>query len=512
VPAIGDIDGDCDLDVVYNKAAIRGTDGTVMWGNPSAGFGATFCILADLDDNCTVEVVTGCGVFNATTGAVIWQLTSCSQNGWFAPAPRVGDFSPASPGKEIVLAGAYNINNPINMFAGITGTPLWSFSMAGLNHTAEGVSIGDIDNDGCVEIVIAPDCCNGSNTVLALDDNGNASQCGILASIGQVDFFPHDTTACNCVDFFDFSSQCANNWSWSFPGGTPSTSTAQNPGTVCYATPGTYTATMIAHLNACAAADTIVHTITIITCGVAPVAQFLSSDTTICANECINFTDMTTNIPTSWSWSFPGGVPSTSTDQNPQGICYPAGGTYDVTLVAGNAGGTDSVTLTGYIFVHPAPPAPVITQSGDTLSVPGAYTSYQWYFGSDTIVGATNSSYVATQSGNYNIAVTDENGCVVGTGILNVIAAAPPDLPEGEEFAIVPNPAWDEFTVYGLPLGDCEIEIYNSLGEKVFSVTLSEVETRKSKTINCKDFAEGIYVVQVKSERGILNAKFVVEK
>ena len=217
VPAIGDVDGDCDLDVVYNKAAIHGDDGTVIWGNPAGSFGATYCIIADLDDNCSVEVITGCGVYRADNGNTIWQLSSCALNGWFAPAPRVGDFNPSVAGKEIVHAGAYDVNTPIRMVEGITGNVLWDFSMAGLNHTAEGVSLGDIDNDGCVEIVIAPDCCNGDNTILALDDSGNAANCGILASIGQVDFLPVDTSTCDCVNFRDFSSLCATSWSWQFP-------------------------------------------------------------------------------------------------------------------------------------------------------------------------------------------------------------------------------------------------------------------------------------------------------
>ena len=41
------------------------------------------------------------------------------------------------------------------------------------------------------------------------------------------------------VEFFDESYNNVNSWSWSFPGGSPSTSTQQNP-TVTYANAGTY--------------------------------------------------------------------------------------------------------------------------------------------------------------------------------------------------------------------------------------------------------------------------------
>ncbi|MBK7239236.1 MAG: PKD domain-containing protein [Flavobacteriales bacterium] len=49
----------------------------------------------------------------------------------------------------------------------------------------------------------------------------------------------------NSVTFTDASLLSPTSWSWSFPGGTPSNSTAQNP-VISYAGPGTYTVTLIA--------------------------------------------------------------------------------------------------------------------------------------------------------------------------------------------------------------------------------------------------------------------------
>ncbi len=48
------------------------------------------------------------------------------------------------------------------------------------------------------------------------------------------------------VDFYDNSSGVPTSWSWNFGGGTPATSTVQNPTGVVYNTPGTYTVTMTA--------------------------------------------------------------------------------------------------------------------------------------------------------------------------------------------------------------------------------------------------------------------------
>lgn len=64
----------------------------------------------------------------------------------------------------------------------------------------------------------------------------------------------------------------------------------------------------------------------------------------------IIFSDQSQGSPTSWNWTFDGGNPSTSTDQNPI-VQYAATGTYDVELSVTNADGSDTETRSGYIVV-----------------------------------------------------------------------------------------------------------------------------------------------------------------
>ena len=85
-----------------------------------------------------------------------------------------------------------------------------------------------------------------------------------------------------------------------------------------------------------------------------PVASFAASSTSICQGDSINFSDSSTNTPTSWAWSFPGGTPDTSNLQNPTDIIYATPGTYNVTLFATNGAGTDDSLMTGYITVDTA--------------------------------------------------------------------------------------------------------------------------------------------------------------
>jgi Zn-dependent metalloprotease len=154
------------------------------------------------------------------------------------------------------------------------------------------------------------------------------------------------------VQFTDLSSNDPTSWSWSFPGGTPSSSTAQNP-SVTYNTPGTYDVSLTASNASGSDGETKTNYITV-TAPQPPTADFTASTTNPSVGGSVTFTDTSTNSPTSWSWTFEGGTPATSTAQNPT-VTYNSVGTYDVTLVAANAQGSDGETKVDYINVSDIP-------------------------------------------------------------------------------------------------------------------------------------------------------------
>ncbi|MGY3090453.1 PKD repeat protein [Hymenobacter sp. UYAg731] len=80
-----------------------------------------------------------------------------------------------------------------------------------------------------------------------------------------------------------------------------------------------------------------------------PIINFSSN---YVAGGCVNpiqFTDLTTNLPTSWLWSFGDGT--TSTLQNPSHT-YTASGTYNITLAATNTNGQASVTRLNAVTIQ----------------------------------------------------------------------------------------------------------------------------------------------------------------
>ncbi|MDO7877116.1 M43 family zinc metalloprotease [Hymenobacter sp. ASUV-10] len=78
-----------------------------------------------------------------------------------------------------------------------------------------------------------------------------------------------------------------------------------------------------------------------------PVAQFYPSQTVLCENAAVTFHDQSYNVAPgtalTYSWSFPGGTPATSTAAAPT-VTYPTAGFYDVSLTVSNALGSSAPT------------------------------------------------------------------------------------------------------------------------------------------------------------------------
>jgi len=83
-----------------------------------------------------------------------------------------------------------------------------------------------------------------------------------------------------------------------------------------------------------------------------PVANFTADLTSVIIGSTVDFTDLSSGAPTTWSWTFQGGSPSSSTTQNPS-VVYNTEGTYDVSLTVTNDNGSDTEIKTGYITVLP---------------------------------------------------------------------------------------------------------------------------------------------------------------
>lgn len=112
----------------------------------------------------------------------------------------------------------------------------------------------------------------------------------------------------------------------------------------------------------------------------APLTNFSASATSVCQGDTVNFTDLSTNIPTGWNWSFgPSTVTyvngSSASSQNPTVILNNPG-TYQVSLTASNANGSDAEIKAGYITVNTSVTPSVAISANQTNICGGTLVSF----------------------------------------------------------------------------------------------------------------------------------------
>ena len=118
-----------------------------------------------------------------------------------------------------------------------------------------------------------------------------------------VDFTANTNTPCygTSVNFYDNSTGSPTTWNWSFPGGTPTSSTLPDPTGIQYNTPGIYDVTLTAGNGF----STVTHTKTafINVQGPPPVPTVPSGPQNTCANDTTSYTTTGTLSATEFVWS-----------------------------------------------------------------------------------------------------------------------------------------------------------------------------------------------------------------
>ncbi len=151
-----------------------------------------------------------------------------------------------------------------------------------------------------------------------------------------------------------------------------------------------------------------------------------------------------------------------------QGSSYYASGIY--TSIIPNAAGCDSL-MTLALTVTPVDTSVSVNASSLTANTVGA--AYQWIdcnSGFLTISGATNQTFVAMNSGNFAVIVT-ENGCTDTSACYSVTISGLSDIQDDFQCEIVPNPfSHSTYLHLNRPLQNADIILFNHLGQRVMEM------------------------------------------
>ncbi len=147
--------------------------------------------------------------------------------------------------------------------------------------------------------------------------------------------------------------------------------------------------------------------------GTQPTAAFTPTSETVCQGETVSFSSTSTDAVT-YSWSFPGGTPASSTDANPV-VTYNTPGTYSVTLTAINDCLEETITQTNIITVTNVTAGATgtdatcngICDGSASVSATGGTAPYQYAWSN----GMTGQNAMGLCAGSYTVTATDANGC-----------------------------------------------------------------------------------------------------
>lgn len=203
----------------------------------------------------------------------------------------------------------------------------------------------------------------------------------------------------------------ALSYTWSLPGGWTGVSTTNSINVTTGTTAGTIS---VKANNACG--SSLPQSLNITVFNSSTPGAIVGLDT-VCSGASLIYSIPELPGATSYSWTLPTGWSGSSTTDSITVVAGSSGG--NIAVAAVNSCGI-SLTQTQIINVNNAP-SPIIDYNYYTgLSTSPIYQNYQWYLDSQIVPGATNQTYVPSQSGQYAIEVT--NGICTGMSIgLNVL-------------------------------------------------------------------------------------------
>ncbi len=243
-----------------------------------------------------------------------------------------------------------------------------------------------------------------------------------------------------------------------------------------------------------------------------PVAQFNVSTQTTCVGQPIQFFNQSLYAD-SIKWIFNGASPSISTIPNPV-IQYSQAGTYDVSLIAYNNHGIDTLTQNNFITVLPTPNASI--QTTVLTTQPPYYVifdnqsqpidSVYWEFGDGQTSTDVSPYHIYTNSGTYIYTVTlYKEPCNVTYS--DTLFLTPLNINENinNMVNIYPNPVNKTLYVKTISLNNAILKIINLTGDVIKEIVIN----KPIEEIELIDLLPGYYTILYQTNQNIHTIKLI---
>lgn len=250
-------------------------------------------------------------------------------------------------------------------------------------------------------------------------------------------------------------------------------------------------------------------------------AAFTSTTTSGCEMLSIDYTDMSYGTITSWNWTFEGGTPATSTQQNPT-VSYTNAGTFDVSLTVSDGTNSNTFSASDYVTVF-ALPQVTLEDIGDQCIYYPAFELNQGipaggvYSGSGVSSGWFDPAIAGAGTHTITYTYTDEHDCVnfAEQEIMVDECVGIGENPQATAMRIYPNPVTGTATIaFGLSqTTHVSAEIYNSIGMLVMKLSDGVIEAGSHNiSVNMSALENGMYFVQFKAGETVITKKLTLVK
>jgi gliding motility-associated-like protein len=232
-----------------------------------------------------------------------------------------------------------------------------------------------------------------------------------------VEFQSSEQTICtgSCIQFEDLSSTTADSWNWTFEGAATANSSISNPTNICYDQTGSFDVTLEI-TNACGTYDLVLTDYILVQSNVAPV---LSADgsTILCDGESVILN--TTGVGP-FEWTLDGtvivGASASSYEAMEAGV-YTASNTNENCPAVSNS---ISISIQDDVEVSITPGEDVALCESSALLTAITIGNVQWLLNGTPIAGANQTTYNATEDGDYQFEAFGPGLCPATSDQINI--------------------------------------------------------------------------------------------
>lgn len=296
----------------------------------------------------------------------------------------------------------------------------------------------------------------------------------------------------------------------------------------------------------------------------APSASFSTTGNTICQENCVEFSNTSSNYATEWQWSFQGGNPESSSIQNPT-VCYSDTGEFNVSLIVSNSAGADTIDSINYLNVILSSESNMAFTTcdeyywnGENYTESGGYSFLtQNSYGCDSIAnlnltlipntigisqmflntingqqiggspfggippytyewstGDTTAKITPTENGSYWLVVNDNNLCADTSYFeINSFHTNSIDKQDKQDFTLFPNPTKEILTITAEQANKeaYNIKLLAANGKVVMDLQSQLNQQQKQLQIDISKLSKGPYFVQLQTNNGMVYKKLIIQ-